>query len=162
MTLRVSTCVLVPSAVIVAPPAARTEHAASGGPATPVALKVTGEPESRALVAVTVFAPAVAPSIHLPTVATPEALVTAVAPVREPPPAVIANVTLAPATGWFHASVTRTLGATATAVPAVALCASPACRAIFVAGGMTLNLKLLLHGRALRPTKPRTFQVRLA
>jgi len=40
-----------------------------------------------------VLAPAVVPSVQLPTVAMPEALVVAEAPVMEPPPEATANVT---------------------------------------------------------------------
>ena len=162
VTLRVTTSVLVPSAVIVVLPAARTEHTGSAGPATPDALKVTGEPVSPAAEAVTVFAQAVVQSVQLPTVAMPVALVRAVAPVSDPPPPVTAKVTGTPATGWFQASVTSTLGAVATAAPAMAVWVSPACATICLAGGTTLNLKLLLQERALRPIRPRTFHVRLA
>ena len=68
-------------------------------PAVPVALKVTGEPLRPALVAVRLLAPALVPSVQLPTVAMPLALVMAVRPVAEPPPLATAKVTLTPETG---------------------------------------------------------------
>ena len=107
-------------------------------PAAPVAVKVTGEPVSPGLVAVRVLAPAVVPSVQLPTVAMPEALVVAAAPVTEPPPEATAKVTATPETGLLLASVTSTLGAVATAVPAVAVWPLPADSAIWVAGPGTV------------------------
>ena len=68
-------------------------------PAVPVAVKVSGEPVRPGLVAVSVLAPAVVPSVQLPTVAMPDALVVADAPVTEPPPEATAKVTATPATG---------------------------------------------------------------
>ena len=85
----------------------------------PVAVKTIGEPVRPPLVAVSVLAPAVVSRVQLPTAAMPEALVVAEAPVTEPPPAAGAKVTATPATGAPSASVTRTLGALVTAVPAV-------------------------------------------
>ena len=70
--------------------------------------------------AVRVFGPTVAPSVHEPTVATPNALVVAFKPVALPPPLATAKTTATPATGLAPASRTVTLGAMATAVPAVA------------------------------------------
>ena len=86
----------------------------------PVAVKVTGEPLRLPLVAVKVLAPAVAPSVQLPTVAMPAALVVAGEPVTEPPPEATVKVTLTPGTGLLLVSVTMTLGGVLTAVPAVA------------------------------------------
>jgi hypothetical protein len=71
----------------------------SGVPAVAVAVKVTGEPVSPAEVAVNVFDPALAPKVHEPTVAIPEALVVVAAPVIEPLPLATAKVTLTPETG---------------------------------------------------------------
>jgi hypothetical protein len=59
-------------------------------------------------------------------VATPLEFVVWAPPVTDPPPAVTANVTEAPATRFPFASFTVTDGAIATALPAVADCASPA------------------------------------
>ena len=86
------------------------------GPATAVALKVTAVrvPE----LAVSVFGPAVTPSVHDPTVATPDASVVTVAPVIVPPPPPTVNVTGAPANGSPFWSRTITEGAGVTAVPA--------------------------------------------
>ena len=106
-------------------------------PAVPVALKVSGEPVRPALVAVSVFAPAVVPRVQLPTVAMPEAFVVAEPPVSDPPPAATAKVTLTPATGLPCASVTRTLGAVATAVLTVADSLLPPLMAIVVAAPAT-------------------------
>jgi hypothetical protein len=91
-------------------------------PATPVAVNVTGEPDSDPEVAETVFAPAAVPSVHAGAVATPEELdVTANDDASDPPPVATANVTDAPATGLPAASETSTDGAIATALPAVAV-----------------------------------------
>lgn len=90
-------------------------------PAVPVAVKVIGLPVRPVDVAVSVFAPAVAPRVQLPTVATPLAFVVCVPPVTLPPPVAAANVTLTPATALLFTSLTITDGAVATAVPAVAV-----------------------------------------
>jgi hypothetical protein len=90
-------------------------------PATPVAVKVTGDPVRPAHVAVTVLAPAVVPSVQAPHEAIPEVFVVADAVVIEPPPAVTAKVTTTPGQLLPLASRTRTLGAVATAVPTVAV-----------------------------------------
>jgi len=68
-------------------------------PTTPVAVKVTGLPVRLPDVAVSVLAPAVAPSFQLPTAAMPLASVVALPPVSEPPPEPRAKVTETPATG---------------------------------------------------------------
>ena len=96
-----------------------TAHVAAG-PATPVALNDT-RPPMPATVAVRTFSPAVVPSVQLPTAATPDASVTALSPVTEPPPAATAKTTVAPEMGIPPASVTSTLGGVATAVPAIAV-----------------------------------------
>ena len=90
---------LVPSAVTVVVVVVIVDCAASTGPASPVALKVTGEPVRLALVAVRVLGPAWVPSVQPPTVAMPAALVVAVGPLTEPPPEATAKVTLTPLTG---------------------------------------------------------------
>ena len=59
----------------------------------------------------------------------------ALAPVIDPPPLATANVTTTPLTPVPNASLTTTLGATGTTVPAFALCASPAFFCTCVAGG---------------------------
>lgn len=89
-------------------------------PAVPVAVKVTGEPVSDPLVAVSVLVPAVVPSVQLPTVAMPSTPVVADNPVPEPPPVAMVKVTATPLTGASVASLTITLGNVVTAVPAVA------------------------------------------
>src|SRR5205807_1743837 len=90
-------------------------------PAVPVALKVTGLPLKPVEVAVSVFGPAVALSVQLPTVATPLALVVWLAPVIVPFPGATANVTATCATGFPFASFTITDGGEPTAVPTVAV-----------------------------------------
>src|SRR5207302_1021226 len=89
-------------------------------PAVPAALKVTGLPLKPVEVAVSVFGPAVALSVQLPTVATPLALVVWLAPVIVPFPGATANVTATCATGFPFPSFTITDGGDVTAVPAVA------------------------------------------
>src|SRR5438128_2215231 len=89
-------------------------------PAVPVAVKVTGLPESDPDVAVRVFEPAVALNVQLPTVATPLVLVVWLPPVIVPFPGATANVTATPTTGFPFASLTITDGGAPTAVPAVA------------------------------------------
>ncbi len=149
----------VPATAVCALPAFRAICLAA--PALPVALKVTGEPLRPVLVAVRVLAPAVVPKVQLPTVAMPLALVAAEALVSEPPPLATAKVTFTPDTGLLLASLTMTLGAVATAVPATAVCALPAFRAICVAIPTISNAKRLLQAPARRALLPRTFQVRL-
>ena len=83
-------------------------------------MKVIGDPVSPEEVAVSVFVAAVAPNVHEPTVAMPDASVVAVSPVAEPPPVATANVTEIPALGLPPESVTRTEGGIVTAVPTVA------------------------------------------
>ena len=76
-------------------------------PAVAVAEKVKGLPVSAGwVVAVSVLAPAVLPSVHEPTVAIPDAFVVALAPVIDPPPLATANVTATPAFALPLASVT--------------------------------------------------------
>jgi len=85
-------------------------------------VNVTGEPVRPVAVAVSVLLPAVVPSVHEVTAAIPLAfVVTAVVGTTTPPPEATANVTLTPLTGLLLTSRTITDGATATAVPAVAL-----------------------------------------
>ena len=91
------------------------------GPATPVAVKVSGDPVRPADVAVNVFAPAVVPRVQEVTLAIPEEFVVAEPPSTDPPPEATAKVTERPGTGLPPASVTSTDGAVATALPAVAL-----------------------------------------
>ena len=93
----------------------------AAAPAVPVAVNVTGLPDKVPDVAVSVFCPAVAFSVQLPTVATPLALVVWLPPVTAPLPAAGVKVTVTPATGFPFASFTITEGGDATAVPAVAV-----------------------------------------
>src|SRR5207237_8200981 len=89
-------------------------------PAVPVAVNVTGLPESDPDVAVSVLLPAVALNVQLPTVAMPLPLVVWLPPVIVPFPGATANVTATCATGFPFASFTITDGGELTAVPAVA------------------------------------------
>src|SRR5205823_14945027 len=103
-------------------------------PAVPVAAKVTGLPARPVAVAVSEFGPAVGPSVHDVTAATPLAfVVTGAVGLTVPPPDATANVTLTPATGFPFASRTITEGATGTAVPAGADWSLPALIAIVLA-----------------------------
>src|SRR5947208_1187193 len=79
-------------------------------PAVPVAVNVTGLPESDPDVAVSVLLPAVALNVQLPTVAMPLPLVVWLPPVIVPFRAATANVTATPATGFPFASFTITDG----------------------------------------------------
>jgi hypothetical protein len=90
------------------------------GPTVPVAVKPT-DPETPAAAALTLFVPAVVPSVHVVAVAMPLALVCTVLGDTVPPPAVTLNVTVTPLTPLPLASLTFTLGGALTAVPAVAL-----------------------------------------
>src|SRR5438105_2489409 len=92
----------------------------AAAPAVPVAVNVTGLPESEPDVAVKVFEPAVALSVQLPTVAMPLPLVVWLPPVIVPFPSATANVTATPVTGFPFASLTITDGAALTAVPPAA------------------------------------------
>ena len=91
-----------------------------------VAANVTGFPKRPAAAAVSVFPPAVVPSVQLPTVARPNTFVVVVPPVTLPPPVATANVTETPETGLLFTSRTITDGAVVTAVPAVAVWLFPA------------------------------------
>jgi hypothetical protein len=91
-------------------------------PAWPVALKVTGEPESPVEVAVTVLllVPAVVPRVRVEEAFPSEPVVVLVTD-RDPPPAVTANATLTPLTGLLLASFTITTKGLDSAVPTVPL-----------------------------------------
>src|SRR5439155_17726403 len=103
-------------------------------PAVPVAVNVTGLPVSVPEVAVSVFGPAVVPSVHEVTAAIPFApVVTGVVGVTVPPPDATAKVTATPSTGFPFASCTITDGPTATALPAVADWLFPPLSAIVLA-----------------------------
>src|SRR5438093_372292 len=93
----------------------------AAAPAVPVAVKVTGLPESDPDVAVSVFGPAVGRNVQLPTVATPLGWVVWLPPVIVPFPGATAKVTPTPATGFPFASLTITDGGELTAVPAEAV-----------------------------------------
>ena len=84
-------------------------------------MKVTGLPESAAELAVKVFDPAVALSVHVVRAAIPsDPVLTGVVGVTVPLPAAGVNVTATPATGFPLASLAITDGGALTAVPAVA------------------------------------------
>ena len=88
----------------------------------PVAVNVTGLPDSPLAVAVRVFDPAVVPSVHDVTLAMPFVpVVTGVVGTTVPPPDATANVTATPLTGFPFPSFTITDGGELTALPAVAL-----------------------------------------
>src|SRR3954451_17909016 len=92
----------------------------------PVAVKVT-TPGTLAALAVTefVFGPGIRPNVQLVKLAVPLPSVVTVAGLAGsmlPPPVATVNVTATPATGLPSASLTITDGATATAVPMVAVC----------------------------------------
>jgi len=92
--------------------------------AVPVAVNVTGLPESPLAAAVRVFAPALEPSVQDVSVAIPEPFVVTVPPLAgdvEPPPAVTVKVTTVPVTALPFTSRTSTEGATDTAVLTAAL-----------------------------------------
>ena len=120
----------------------------AAGPATPVAEKFTGEPVKPSTVAVSVFAPATVPSVQLVRAATPLAFVATVAGdtgLIVPPPEATTKFTATPATGLLLASLTTTLGAVATAVPAVADWLFPAFTVTCVAGpGTTIDCVAML------------------
>jgi len=105
----------------------------AAGPAVPVAVNVTGLPESAPDEAVSVLDPAVVDSVQPPTVAIPLASVVCVAPVTLPLAGPGANVTDTPEAGLPNASVTITDGGTRTAVPAGAVWPLPACGAMLAA-----------------------------
>ena len=93
----------------------------AAAPAVPVAVNVTGLPESDPDVAVKVFEPAVALSVHELRAAIPsDPVLTGVVGVTVPLPSAGVNVTATPATGFPFASFTITDGGEPTAVPAVA------------------------------------------
>jgi hypothetical protein len=96
----------------------------AGGPERPVAVIVT-RPDTPGVEAVIEFGPAVIPSVHEPTVAIPEELLVALAPVIDPPPLATRKLTIAPFTGLLLPSTTFTDGGVAIAEPAIAVCASP-------------------------------------
>jgi hypothetical protein len=81
-----------------------------------VAVKATGlsDPE----VASRTFAPATGPSVHEPTVATPDESVVTVAPDTDPPPLTTVKVTVAPPIGNPFWSFTITEGDGVTTAPA--------------------------------------------
>jgi len=105
----------------------------AAGPAVPVAVNVTGLPESVPDEAVSVLDPAVVDSVQPPTVAIPLASVVCVAPVTLPLAGPGANVTDTPEAGLPNASVTITDGGTRTAVPAGTVWPLPACGAMLAA-----------------------------
>ena len=93
-------------------------------PAVPVALNVTGDPDRPVDVAVTVFVPAVVPSVSV-VEAFPFDPVMAEVADREPPPAVMLNATLTPLTGFPLASFTITTRGLGSTVPTVPFWLSP-------------------------------------
>src|SRR5437762_10208158 len=108
-------------------------------------MNVTDAGVSPVPLAVRELAPALDPNVHLPTVATPEALVVADAPVIVPPPLATANVIANPETPFPNASDTLTAGKTGTGLPATANCASPLAIARVVGGpGTTVTFDVAL------------------
>jgi hypothetical protein len=98
----------------------------AAAPATPVAVKVTGEPLNPVVVAVSVFAPTIVPKVQAGLVAIPPlSVITEPEDANVPAPLLTAKVTATPLTALPWASVTATDGAVPTAVPTVALCRSP-------------------------------------
>ncbi len=92
-------------------------------PTVAVELNVTGEPSSPDAVATVDCSPAVAPRV-LRTAERPSAPVATVVALTAPPPVTV-QVTVTPATGLSLASVARTTSESGSAVPAVAVWASP-------------------------------------
>src|SRR5207237_1422009 len=93
----------------------------AAGPVVPVAVNVTGLPESDPDAAVSVFGPAVGLSVQEARAAIPSVpVLTAVVGVTGRLPAAGVNVTATPVTGFPFASFTITDGGALTAVPAVA------------------------------------------
>jgi hypothetical protein len=103
-------------------------------PAAPVAVNVIGLPVSPVAVAVSVFGPAVGPSVQDVTAAIPLVpVVTGVVGTTVPPPETTAKVTATPLTGLPFTSCTITEGSIGSAVPAVAVWLLPAFTAIELA-----------------------------
>src|SRR5207302_8774477 len=99
-----ASCAVTCTAGVIAAPAAVvlgcTENTSCVAvPAVPFAVNVTGLPESDPDAAVSVFCPAVGPSVQLPTAAIPLASVVWAAPVTLPLPGPGAKVTDTPDTG---------------------------------------------------------------
>jgi hypothetical protein len=92
------------------------------GPAKPVALNVTGEPDSPVEVAVTVLllVPAVVPRVRVEEAFPSEPVVVLVTD-REPPPEVTENATLTPLTALLLASLTITTNGLDSVIPTVPL-----------------------------------------
>jgi hypothetical protein len=93
--------------------------------ATPVAVAVNVTEFNPADVQVTVFVPAVGPNVQPPSVAIPLAPVVWLAPVIDPPPVTLPQVTATPGTPAPVPSIAITQTGPFTAVPAVALWPSP-------------------------------------
>src|SRR5205807_2578068 len=92
----------------------------AAAPAVPVAVNVTGLPESDPDAAVSVFGPTVGLNVHEVRAAIPsDPVLTGVVGVTVPLPAAGVNVTATPVTGFPFASFTITDGGEVTAVPAV-------------------------------------------
>ena len=110
----------------------------AGGPATPTTVIRSGE--SSPTVTVSVFAPAVRPSVQVPTgVGDPEVVVPEV-PVMVPPPAVTAMVNGTPPMIAPLASSTENVGAVVNASPAVPLGRLPAtCTDLGIGGSVLLH-----------------------
>src|SRR2546425_942081 len=92
----------------------------------PVAENCIGLPWTPEADAVNVLAPALAPSVQLPTRAIPLASVVGAGPVMLPPPLATLNVTVIPATGLLPASRTITAGSVGTVELMRAVWLSPA------------------------------------
>ena len=154
-----------PEPTIVSSSLQRGPHTNLSNGSVPVAVNVTGDPTSPSAVAVRVFVPAVGPSVQLPTVAMPEALVLGLSAVIEPPPEATANTTVISPTGFPSMSVTSTDGGLDTSVPAAADCPFPPLAPMPAAGpAVRLILELALRRpgeekvRVFSPTGPRERQ----
>src|SRR5439155_1346746 len=125
----------------------------AAAPAVPVAVNVTGLPVMPlpAAVAVSVFGPAVVPSVHEDTAAIPPGpVVTGVVGFTVPLPAAGANVTATLATGLLNWSWTITAGGVVTAVPTAADWLLPALTAIEV-GAPAGPVAVKVTGLPVRP-----------
>ena len=114
-----------------------------GVPAVAVAVKVAAV--RPVTVAVRVLLPASVPRVQLPTAAKPLlSVATLVAPVTLPPPVATAKLTMTPETGLLYESLTTTVGAVVTAVPAVADCALPVLTATLLAAPVVRVMAVVL------------------
>src|SRR2546426_8950605 len=129
-------------------PTAPAGHRPTTG-AAPTAVNVSGLPIAPIAVAMTRFTPSAAPSVHVPTEASPSEPVTTEFCAIVPPPSTV-NVTVTPATPLWAAVVSRssTVGGERTGVPT-----APSCGLIeFVTISGTNDQVNVLYDPALPPT----------